>query len=210
MPKKIEVDATADLKKKTTKKTGKPSGSKTAAPKKAAPKKAKDGKKIRYFKLVEENTKKSFGRYVGGTPKQAASKGYTKLVKKYKTTGKSVPKSMVIYMRESTRGGSGKMYAYTASQEKIKSDPVPIKDKETGKPILNKDGTPKLIKYEHRNQIRRAVIPDEMAGGASKKKSKAKVSKKKKSPEKAKVAKKSGSKTASKKPVKKVKKASKK
>src|SRR6266567_814468 len=109
MPKKAEQvvdapDAALKSKKKTTKTAAKPvaskskakSGSKTSKAKKPAPK-TKDGKRVRYFKLIDGDTLRSYGRYVGDTPKQAASKGFSKLVKKYKEEKKKLPANLTIY-----------------------------------------------------------------------------------------------------------------
>ncbi len=73
---------------KTTKKSmkaGKKANSKTT---KAASKSAKK-EKGRFFKMVDEKTKSSSGRYVGDTPKQAASKGYTKYLQRLKAQKKA-------------------------------------------------------------------------------------------------------------------------
>jgi len=217
MPKKVEQvadapDAALKSKKKTTKTAAKPatskpkakSGSKTSKAKKPAPK-TKDGKKIRYFKLIDGDSLKTYGRYVGDTPKQAASKGFSKLVKKYKVEKKKLPANLTIYTKESTRKGPGKVYAYVANRNKLdKPQLIKIKDA---------NGGDKQIKYEFRNDIRKGVVPPKIGGLAKKSKSKkekpkkssksSKSGEKKKAPSKAKVAKKSGSKTASKKPTKK-------
>ena len=64
-------------------------GSKTSKKTSSGSKKAvKKTKGDRYFKLVDKNGN-SHGRYTGGTPKQAASKGFTKMLQKIKANGKN-------------------------------------------------------------------------------------------------------------------------
>lgn len=167
-------------KSKTAKKSK--SGSKSGS--KSAKRSQKGGD--RYFKLIDAKTMKSFGRYIGDNPKQAASKGFTKLVKKLKEAGKKVEGKMTIYVRESTRGSNRKVYGYTASRKKLSTpQELNITDKVTG--------DEKTITYNYRNDIKKCAVP-EAVGGAYKKKAAAKAAKKSGK----KAAKKSGSKTAKK------------
>jgi hypothetical protein len=94
----------------------------------------------RYFKLIDPETLVCGGRYTGSTPKQAASKGFTKLVQKYKNEGKTIPTDLTIFLQESTRGSSGKMFGYAVSREKL-SRPI----------TLNIGGA--TIHYEYRNKV---------------------------------------------------------
>lgn len=113
--------------------------------------------KERFFKLVDPETGETSGRYTGKTPKQAASKGYTKRLKKYKEEGKKHPHKSIIYMRESTRGSSKKYYGYSASRIQLpEPQQLKIKDKLTGKK--------KIITYHYRNKIKKVMVPD-MIGG---------------------------------------------
>uniref|UniRef100_A0A6C0C9C2 HMG box domain-containing protein n=1 Tax=viral metagenome TaxID=1070528 RepID=A0A6C0C9C2_9ZZZZ len=73
----------------------------------------------RYFKMIDPKTLVSCGRYKCSSPKQAASKGFTKLAQKYKKNGESVPENLIIYLREMTRGSSGKIYGYTVQRQKL-------------------------------------------------------------------------------------------
>jgi len=83
--------------------------------------------------LIDAKTLKSYGRYTGETPKQAASKGFTKLLQKFKENGKTIPSAMTIYMRESTRGGNRKVYGYSATRKALREpQKLVITDKETG------------------------------------------------------------------------------
>ena len=196
--------------KKTTAKTAPKKGSKTT--KKTTQAKGK-GKKTagkqkggntqkpteRYFKLIDAKTGKSYGRYIGGTPKQAASKGYTKMLQKLKANGKKAPAHSVIYLRESTRGSARKVYGYEAARIRLpEPQELVITDKETGKE--------KTITYNFRNKIKKVAVPDNvmLGGGKSKSTMKKGASKKmsgsksaKKTPAKS-AAKKSASKSASK------------
>ena len=175
------------------------SGSKSA---KVAPKAAKKEASDRYFKLINPKTGKSYGRYTGDTPKQAASKGFTKMLQKLKNDGKSTPKqSTTIYLRESTRGSARKVYGYEASRLKLPSpQELVITDKETGEE--------KTIVYHFRNKIKKVPVP-EMIGGAKTARSAKKGSKGSKSAKSAKGSKsakstKSTKSTKSAKPAKKV------
>jgi len=148
----------------------KSAGSKTAKPKSG--KMSKSGDKVRYFKRIDSKTLKSHGRYTGVTPKQAASKGFTKMVQQYKKKGRTVPPSLTIFLRESTRGSSGKVYGYTAERQKL--------DQPQMLTIVDKvNGEEKQITYEYRNKIRKGDIPAQI-GGMKKKKAGTKEKKPKK------------------------------
>ena len=195
-------------KKAASKSAKKPAAKKPAAKKpmkKAMKKTQKGGEESteRYFKLFDAKSGKALGRYTGDTPKQAASKGYTKYLQKLKENGKAAPKETTIYMRESTRGSARKVYGYTAARVKLNEpQQVTINDKVSGEK--------KTVTYNYRNKIKKIAVPDEIQTGGKKKmaakKAKASGSKtaKKAAPKKAaakksaKPAKASGSKTAKK------------
>uniref|UniRef100_A0A6C0CAW7 Chromosomal protein MC1 domain-containing protein n=1 Tax=viral metagenome TaxID=1070528 RepID=A0A6C0CAW7_9ZZZZ len=174
-------------------KAKKSAGSKTAKPKaKTSGKVSKSGDKVRYFKRIDAKNLTSHGRYTGVTPKQAASKGFTKMVQEYKKKGRAVPPSLTIFLRESTRGSTGKVYGYTAERLKLDSpQELEIVDKVSG--------DTKKITYEYRNKIRKGDIPAQI-GGMKKKKAGTKEKKAKKSTKTGKTAAKkpkaSGSKSA--------------
>jgi len=162
--------------KKSSQKGGKKStksGSKTAKGKKSAksgskkaptrtPREGREGRD-RYFKLINSEGE-TYGRYTGDTPKQAASKGFTKMVQKMKSTGETIPKKMKIYLRESTRGSLRKIYGYEAARLKLpQPQKLEIKDKETGKK--------KVITYKYRNKIKKIQVDYEQFGGMVKAKS---------------------------------------
>jgi hypothetical protein len=135
--------------------------------------KAKEGSE-RYFKLIDPKTNKSYGRYTGDTPKQAASKGFTKMLQKLKQNNKTPPKQSTIYLRESTRGSARKVYGYEASRQKLDApQELKITDKETGEE--------KTIVYHFRNKIKKVQVPEQIGGAKvsrSSKKSTPKGSKK--------------------------------
>ena len=117
----------------------------------------KEEGKERYFKLIDAKTGRSYGRYTGDTPKQAASKGFTKMLQKLKTEGKHPPKQSTIYLRESTRGSARKVYGYEASRQKLpEPQQLVIKDKETG--------DEKTIVYHFRNKIKKVAVPEQIGG----------------------------------------------
>lgn len=164
--KKVSVKSTKQAGGKNVK-----SGSKSA---KSGSKSAKSGSKTskiqtggkgdesrdRYFKLIDAKTGRSFGRYTGGTPKQAASKGFTKMIHKIKAEGGALPKNgtMKIYLRESTRGSPRKVYAYEATRKQL-TEPQKIE-------IEGSDGKKKVITYRYRNVIHKvsAPLPNQLGG----------------------------------------------
>lgn len=147
-------------------------------------------KKKRYFERLDSKTGARFGRYAGATPKQAASKAFTKYLKKLKEKGQALPKIPVpIYIRESTRQSAKKVYGYEALLQKL---PKP----QILKIVNKKTKEVKIIPYNHRNKIKKIAVPDQIGGiDTSKFKKQVKSKKSKKSVEK-KPKKKSGSKTA--------------
>lgn len=175
------------------------SGSKTA--KKTVTASKKDTASQRFFKLYNADTGESFGRYVGKTPKQAACKGYSQLLRKMRKDGKKVNANTqtTIYLRESTRGSSKKLYGYSASRVKL--------DQPQRHEIVKQDGGKKVVEYKHRNTVKKVVIPEnviEQLGGKRKVKKTAgsktgsKTAKKQTPTTTPKTQKKSGSKTAKK------------
>ena len=87
----------------------------------------------RYFKGVDPKTGELTGRYSGLTPKQGASKYYTKITQKYRKNGKKPPKHTKVYIRESTRQRKKKIYGYTCESVTLdEPQTVTITNKETG------------------------------------------------------------------------------
>lgn len=115
----------------------------------------------RTFKLINAEDGSTHGRYTGDTPKQAASKAYTKMVQKLNKEKQKIPKLCVIYLRESTRKSPKKIYGYESSRLKLdKPQKLEIVDNKTGKT--------KEIIYRFRNKIRKVVVDMEQFGGNNK------------------------------------------
>ena len=115
--------------------------------------------KKRYFKVIDPVTGTASGRYTGDTPKQAASKGYTKMLQELKREGKKEPKQSTIYLRESTRGSARKVYGYEAKREKLaEPQELCIIDRITGQE--------KTITYEYRNKIHKVPVPENLASSS--------------------------------------------
>ena len=120
-----------------------------------------DAKHERYFKLIDAKTLQSYGRYTGDTPKQAASKGFTKILQGLKKEGKTPIKDTTIYLRESTRGSPGKVYGYLATRNKLSvPQELEIQDKTTG--------VKKTITYNYRNNIHKVDVPGQIGGSVKK------------------------------------------
>jgi hypothetical protein len=171
---------------------------KTSKSKSRSDKKDANAKKNRFFKRIDPETGEAIGRYTGATPKQAASKGYTKSVRKQKSIGKKVPAKSVLYLRESTRGSQRKIYCYEAERLKLdEPQELIIKDKKTGKN--------KKIIYQYRNRIKKMHFdPEDLKNlNLSKSSSKKKSAKKNTKKDKSKTKKAKAGKSKSKKPVKK-------
>lgn len=72
---------------------------------------------IQYFKLVDINTNKSYGRYVGETPKQAANKAFINIMK---NKNNELIEGIPFYIKESTRGSDNKkIYKFVGSRVKL-------------------------------------------------------------------------------------------
>lgn len=102
--------------------------------------------KIRYFSLVDASGN-NVGRYTGATPKQAASKAFTTMIRKQKEEDKLTPQTICI--RESTQGANYKTYMFEAGREKL-FEPQTLE-------IIDKvSGTKKVISYQYKNWVRKA------------------------------------------------------
>lgn len=111
----------------------------------------------RYFKMIDPDTMLSIGRYTGFTPKQAGSKAFSKIAKKIEQDGGKVPKTTTLYLRESTRNSLKKLYAYSASRDKLKN-PQEVYRKN------GSTGAMKAVVHKHRNKLKKAPIPEQLAG----------------------------------------------
>ena len=81
-------------------------------------------------------------RLTGKTPKQAANKALTALLREAKREGKVTEKSPIFNaeftIRETTRGGKSKEYSYTGTRERLAEPTVySIKDGDVTKEIVN-------------------------------------------------------------------------
>lgn len=111
----------------------------------------------RYFKRLDPVDGKMYGRYTGKTPKQAASKAYTKLRKAMREQKQTIPPQTTIYVRESTRNSARKVYAYQAWIVKLKT-PQELS-------IPDQDGKEdKEIKYRFRNKVKKVALPTQIGG----------------------------------------------
>ena len=152
--------------------------------------KTKVKKKSFSAKLTDEQ--KFHGRYMGGSPFQAASKALTEIIRRANVKS---GKQIVFCLKEITQKSANKRHFYLGERVKL-SEPV----------VYTVDGNE--IRKEFKNQIRKLrnaelseYITDlELAGGAKKKKTVAKKAAKKAAPKKA-VAKKAAPKKAAKKTV---------
>jgi len=110
----------------------------------------------RYFKLINPTTGECEGRYTGQTPKQAASKAFTKLIQR--GTAQSGVKTD-IFIRESTRGCVPKTYGYAAQRTKLANPhELQIADAITGET--------KTIVMHFRNQIMKTNVPSFLQCGS--------------------------------------------
>lgn len=189
-------DGGAKAKKKAA--PAKKAGNKAAAKKKSSGSKTdkktkgtKSGPK-RYFKLVDGKSGENIGRYVGSNPKQAASKAYTKFIKKSGKAGKKGGHQTTLYLRESSRGSNKKVYAYTAVRKAL--------DEPQTREVTDDKGVTKTITNNFRNEIKKAAVPEELKQKGGSKKSK-KSKSKSKATKKASGKKPAAKKTASKKPA---------
>ena len=94
-------------------------------------------RKTRYFKIIGENGR-SYGRFTGSSPKQAASKAFTAITKKKKN--KNAETNFTI--RECTRGSHCKKYHYIGKRVELET------------PKIITIGS-KEVKYKYANKIAR-------------------------------------------------------
>ena len=152
---------------------GKKSTPKTNQPRVGKNKKPRDpNKKYRFFRAVDDTNDGADGRYTGETPKQAASKRFTKFLQKIKSNGNPIPKKPInIFIRESTRNSPGKIYGYSALKVALK-EPQILK-------FTDQNGDVKKIEYKFRNKLKKIPVPEDILKN-NKKKSKKDGDKKKK------------------------------
>ena len=160
--------------------TAKASKTVTIAPTKASKTKGKAGKgsktkkvsevNMRSFRLFDPKTGEVIGgRYRGRNPRQAASKAYTKLLKSDELDGSE---ETTLHIKESTRGGNRRIFAYSANREELKN-PQKVE-------LVGPNG-PRVICYRFKNRISKIAIDanvSKMLSGVSKTKKSKKSEKK--------------------------------
>lgn len=95
--------------------------------------------KIRYFKLIYDD--KSYGKFSGTKPKNAANKALTELAKTYGNNG-----PFVFSMMESTRGSNHKIYNYEGIRI-VLNEPMTVR---VSTPLNSKD-----ITYKYYNKLKK-------------------------------------------------------
>lgn len=80
----------------------------------------KDKKKSRSFKVRLENAEKSYGRYTGDSPYQAANKALSELIRKRKKKGQSTNGKIKFSLIESTKGSKHKEHKYVGKRVALK------------------------------------------------------------------------------------------
>ncbi|AYV84928.1 MAG: hypothetical protein Satyrvirus1_14 [Satyrvirus sp.] len=110
--------------------------------------------KCRYFKVKDLDSNKFVGKYCGNTPKQAASKAYTKLVQiKHQTNDGTILDKNIICLKEYTKTKPHKLFYYEVSRQKL-DDPQTLK-------IFDKDtNETRTIYYSYRNKIKKIKNPN--------------------------------------------------
>src|SRR5579883_1821915 len=91
--------------------------------------------KTRYFKCIFNN--EEFGRYSGRTPKQAANKALTSIIKSNGGNQNCVGNKYNFVLRECTRGFKSKEKEYEGSRVKL-DNPIIVKIKDGDKEICYK------------------------------------------------------------------------
>jgi len=104
---------------------------------------SEERRKIRSFKVRENNEEKAYGRYTGDSPYQAANKALSEIIRKRVKDGKSAATKIQFTLVESTKGSKHREHQYTGKREKLKS---PIEYK-------TKDGVTVTKKYK--NQLKK-------------------------------------------------------
>lgn len=111
----------------------------------------------RYFCFVDVRTGQTYGRYTGQSPKQAASKCFTKYVQGERSRRGANPilRNFRLYIREVTRGSQHKIYAYDCTRIQLRqAQEVVIRDRNSGQE--------RRIIHRHQNRVNRVRIPDDL------------------------------------------------
>ena len=84
-------------------------------------------KKCRSFKVkIDDN--KSYGRYTGNSPYQAANKALSEIIRKNKKENKNTTNQINFTLVESTKGSNNKNYDYVGKRVKLET-PIVYKTK---------------------------------------------------------------------------------
>ncbi|AKI80254.1 ubiquitin-conjugating enzyme E2 [Acanthamoeba polyphaga mimivirus] len=142
----------------------------------------------RYFKIYDPTTGKTTGVYTGGTPKQAASKAFTKSFSN-DDTAKNTNNKKEFYLQEYTGNKPGKIYKYEGTRQKL-NQPQKIS-------IPSFNGQNKTITYNYKNTVVKKNVPDSIKNQSKITKKSDKPLKKPNRPVKKSPAKKSDSQTNS-------------
>lgn len=120
----------------------------------------KDLADINYYTEVDINTGNEHGRYYGKTPKQAASKAYSKIIESLKFRGLPVKKKTQIFIRQTSPGRSkGKIFGYEATRETL-NPPQTREIHKNGKLVIDpKTGKPKVITFHFKNSLVSIPVP---------------------------------------------------
>lgn len=104
----------------------------------------------RYFELIDSKTGMCHGRYYALNPKQAANKMYTRMYQIAKLNNQHLDDTVIICLKESTKGSDRKIYAFEASRKKIE----PISDPEIG--------LRRTLSCDPNNKVREISVPDDL------------------------------------------------
>lgn len=85
-------------------------------PKRLMPKKSIQKDRVRYFKIIDLDMNQTYGRFCGRTPKQAAQKAFTSLMRVNRIRGLPTSGNFHFAIKECTRGNVHRTFEYTGCQ----------------------------------------------------------------------------------------------
>jgi len=109
---------------------------------------SEDKRKSRSFKVKEDADSKSYGRYTGESPYQAANKALSELIRKRNKEGKNTTSKISFTLIESTKGSKHREHQYIGKRLKLKT-PITYE---------TKDGITVVKKYK--NELRKIKKSD--------------------------------------------------
>jgi hypothetical protein len=104
---------------------------------------SEDKRRSRSFKVKEDIDEKSYGRYTGESPYQAANKALSELIRKRNKDGKGTGGKINFTLIESTKGSKHREHEYVGKRLKLKT-PITYE---------TKDGVTVVKKYK--NELRK-------------------------------------------------------